>query len=112
MTANHYHRDNLCAIIDRNGVQQNGPVEEIKREEPLAEKWRSFGWHVSEADGHDFTSLFSALDDFGREPGKPTLIIAHTIKGKGVSFMEGQAKWHGRAPDKEEYELALAELEF
>jgi len=111
MTASHRKLDNLCAIIDRNGVQQNGPVEEIKREEPLLDKWRSFGWNALDADGHDFRSLIFALDKFGKEKSKPTVIIARTIKGKGVSFMEGQAKWHGRAPNKEEYEKALEELE-
>ncbi|MDD5729995.1 MAG: transketolase [Candidatus Omnitrophica bacterium] len=110
MTAGHHKLDNLCAILDRNGVQQNGPVEQIKAEEPLADKWRSFGWRVLEADGHDFSSLITALDAFGAEKGKPTMIIAHTIKGKGVSFMEGQSKWHGRAPNKEELEKALKEI--
>ncbi len=111
MTAAHHKLDNLCAIIDRNGVQQNGPVEEIKREEPLLDKWQSFGWRTLDAEGHDFKSLIPALDEFGSQDGKPTMIIAHTIKGKGVSFMEGQAKWHGKAPNKEEYEKALNELE-
>lgn len=112
MTAAHHKLDNICAILDRNGVQENGPVEEIKHEEPLADKWRSFGWNVSEVDGHNFEELIKALDEASAVKDKPTIIIAHTIKGKGVSFMEGQAKWHGKAPKKEELEEALKELGF
>jgi len=112
MTAGHHKLDNVCAILDRNGVQENGPVEEIKREEPLADKWRSFGWHVIDVNGHDFEQLIDALDQAETVKGKPTFIIARTVKGKGVSFMEGQAKWHGKAPNKEELALALSELGF
>jgi len=112
MTAGHHKLDNVCAILDRNGVQENGPVEEIKREEPLADKWRSFGWHVIDVNGHDFEQLIDALDQAETVKGKPTFIIARTIKGKGVSFMEGQAKWHGKAPDKEQLKTALSELGF
>src|SRR3990170_2647325 len=112
MTAGHHKLDNVCAILDRNGVQENGPVEEIKREEPLADKWRSFGWHVLDVNGHDFEQLIDALDQAETVKGKPAFIIARTIKGKGVSFMEGQAKWHGKAPDKEQLRAALSELGF
>lgn len=112
MTAAHHKLDNVCAILDKNGVQENAPVAEIKNEEPLADKWRSFGWHVIEVDGHDFGQLISALDEFDTIGDKPTFIIAHTVKGKGVSFMEGQAKWHGKAPDKEQLAAALGELGF
>ena len=112
MSAAHHKLDNVCAILDRNGVQENGPVEEIKHEEPLADKWRSFGWQVIEVDGHNFEELIKALDEFDTIKNKPTFIIAHTIKGKGVSFMEGQSKWHGKAPDKEELARALKELGF
>jgi transketolase len=112
MTASHHKLDNICVILDRNGVQENAPVEEIKHEEPLADKWRSFGWHVIEVDGHDFNQLISALGEFDTVKGKPTFIIAHTVKGKGVSFMENQAKWHGKAPKKEELATALRELGF
>ena len=112
MTASQHKLDNICAILDCNRVQENAPVAEIKNEEPLSDKWLSFGWHVIEADGHDFNRLISALDEFDTIKGKPTLILAHTIKGKGVSFMEGQAKWHGKAPKKEELEIALKELGF
>ncbi|MCQ9206526.1 MAG: transketolase [Omnitrophica bacterium] len=110
MTASHHKLDKVCAILDRNMVQENGPVSEIKNEDPLADKWRSFGWHTIEIDGHDFKKIISALDEFDTVRGKPTFIIARTTKGKGVSFMEGQAKWHGKAPKKDEYEKAIKEL--
>lgn len=110
MTASHHKLDNVCAILDRNMVQENGPVEKIKGEEPLRDKWASFGWHVIEVNGHDFKELILALDEFDTVKDKPTFIIASTIKGKGVSFMEGQAKWHGKAPNKEQLEAALKEL--
>jgi transketolase len=112
MTAAHHKLDNICAILDRNGVQQNGPVEEIKHEEPLVDKWRSFGWQVIEVNGHNLEELMEAVDDFDTVKEKPTFIIAHTVKGKGVSFMEGQSRWHGKAPTKEELEKALKELGF
>jgi len=111
MTAPHHKLDNLCAILDCNKVQENGPVAEIKNEEPIAAKWRDFGWHVREVDGHNFQDLISALDEFDTVKGEPFFILAHTIKGKGVSFMEGLAKWHGKAPNKEELAKALAELD-
>lgn len=112
MTAAHHRLDNICAILDYNTVQENGPVREIKNEEPIAAKWKDFGWHVIEIDGHNFAKIISALDEFEQVKNKPTLIVAHTIKGKGVSFMENQAKWHGKAPKKEELEMALKELGF
>ncbi len=112
MTAAQHKLDNICAILDYNKVQENAPVAQIKNEEPLADKWRSFGWHVIEVDGHDFKRLISALDEFDSVKDKPTFIIAHTIKGKGVSFMEGQPKWHGKAPNTEQLETALRELGF
>lgn len=110
MTASHHKLDNICAIVDSNKVQENGPVEDIKGEMPLVEKWQSFGWKTIEVDGHDFEQLIDALDEFERTIGKPTMIIANTIKGKGVSFMEGKAAWHGKAPNTEQLEAALAEL--
>lgn len=110
MTASHHKLDNICAILDRNSVQENGPVEEIKREEPLADKWSSFGWNVIDVDGHNFKDLIKAFDKADTVKDKPTIIIARTIKGKGVSFMEGQAKWHGKAPNKEDLAKALSEL--
>lgn len=112
MTGGHHRLDNMCAILDYNKVQENGPVAEIKGEEPQADKWRSFGWHVIEVDGHNFKDILAALDEFGRVKAKPTFVIAHTVKGKGVSFMEGQAAWHGKAPNKEQLRQALAELGF
>lgn len=112
MTAAHHKIDNLCAIIDYNKVQENGPVAEIKNEEPLAAKWKDFGWEVQEVNGHDFNELIAALDHFNDVKGKPYCIIAHTIKGKGVSFMEGQAQWHGKAPKQEDLRKALHELGF
>ncbi len=111
MSAAHHKLDNLCAIVDYNKVQENGPVNEIKNLEPLSAKWKNFGWHVLEVNGHDFKALMQALDEFDAMSEKPTVIIAHTIKGKGISFMEGKAAWHGKAPNKEQLQSALAELE-
>ena len=111
MTAAHHKLDNVCAILDGNGIQQNGPVVRVMNEEPLRAKWEAFGWQVMEVDGHNFSELITALDEFDRVKGKPTFILAHTVKGKGISFMEGQAKWHGKAPKKEELEKALQELQ-
>lgn len=112
MMAPHHRLDNVCAILDANGVQQNGPVATIKGLEPLDEKWRSFGWHVIEVDGHNFDEILGALDEFNTVEGKPTFVIAHTVKGKGVSFMEGQAGWHGKAPNRDELRRALSDLGF
>ncbi len=110
MSAAHHKLQSVCAIVDNNQIQENGLLREIKNVEPLAEKWRSFGWHAIEVDGHDFNQLKKALDEFDSVQGKPTVIIAHTIKGKGISFMELKAGWHGKAPNKEQLENALAEL--
>lgn len=111
MTAAHYKIDNVCAIVDYNKVQENGPVSEIKGLEPLADKWKSFGWHVEEVIGHNFSQLKEALDKVDTVKEQPSVIIAHTIKGKGISFMEGENKWHGKAPNAEQLEAALKELE-
>lgn len=110
MTAAHYKLDHVCAIIDYNKVQENGPTNEIKNLEPLAQKWSSFGWHVIDIDGHSIEALKKAFDEFSHTKGKPTVIIANTVKGKGVSFMEGKNTWHGKAPNKEQLAQALAEL--
>jgi len=110
MTAAHFRLNNVCAIVDYNKVQENGPTNQIKNLEPLAEKWRSFGWNALEVDGNDFAQLFQALEEFKRTQSKPTVIIANTVKGKGVGFMEGQAAWHGKAPNEEQLKSALAEL--
>jgi transketolase len=111
MMAAHHKLDNVCAIVDYNKVQENGPTNDIKNLEPLADKWRSFGWHVVEVIGHNIPNLIKAFDQFGTVAEKPFVIIAHTIKGKGVSFMEGEAKWHGKAPNADQLKEALAELE-
>lgn len=110
MTAAHHKIDNVCAIIDYNKVQENGLISEIKGLEPLADKWKSFGWHVIDIDGHDIAKLIAAFDEFKATKGKPTVIIAQTLKGKGISFMELKSAWHGKAPNKEQLAAALAEL--
>lgn len=110
MAAAHYKLDNLCAILDYNGLQIDGPCREVMNSEPIAEKWRAFGWHVVEIDGHDIPAIIEALSLARQTKGKPTIIIARTIKGKGVSFMENQVGWHGNAPKPEQVEAALAEL--
>jgi len=111
MTAGHYKLDNLCAILDYNQMQIDGFVNEIKRLEPLSEKWRAFGWETIEIDGHSFLQIMKAFEKADTVKGKPTIIIAKTVKGKGVSFMEFNNYFHGKAPTKEECEKALKELE-
>ena len=110
MAASHYKADNLCAIIDQNGLQIDGFIHEIMSSYPIPDKWRGFGWHVIEINGHDYNDILSAYDEAEKIKGRPTVIVAKTIKGKGVSFMENQVDWHGKAPSKEEAERALAEL--
>ena len=102
--------DNLVAIVDYNHIQLDGFVNDIMPLEPLADKWRSFNWHTIELDGHSIPELQGAFDEAARTQGKPTAIIAHTIKGKGVSFMENNPKFHGTAPTQDEMKRALAEL--
>ena len=111
MAASKYKLDNLTAICDFNRVQLDGPIEEIMPLDPLPEKWKAFNWSVIEIDGHNMEEILDALDKAKQMQGKPTMIIAHTVKGKGISFMEGKFQWHGKAPNKEEYEIALQELE-
>ena len=111
MTAHHHRLDAVCAIIDANQLQQNGPVKGIKDIEPLAEKWRAFGWHTLEIDGHDIAQVVKAYDEASAVRGKPQVIVARTVKGKGVSFMELNPAWHGVAPKPDELEKALAELQ-
>ena len=112
MAAAHYGLDNLVAIVDNNKAQLSGSVKEVLNIEPLTEKWRSFGWHVIGVDGHDVEKLLTAFNEAAETVGRPTVIIADTLKGKGVSFMEkGGYLWHGRVPTPEEYHQALAELE-
>ena len=110
MTAAHYRLDNLCAIVDLNGLQIDGPVSKVKGIEPVAAKWSAFGWHVIEIDGHNMEEILNGLDEAEKVKEKPTMIIAHTIKGKGVSFFEGKVEYHGMAPTHEELEKALKEL--
>jgi transketolase len=110
MTAAHYRLDNLCAIVDLNGLQIDGPVSKVKGIEPVASKWSAFGWHVIEIDGHNMEEILNGLDEAEKVKEKPTMIIAHTIKGKGVSFFEGKVEYHGMAPTHEELEKALKEL--
>ncbi|NMB36181.1 MAG: transketolase [Firmicutes bacterium] len=111
LTAAHYRLDNVIAFLDYNGLQIDGWHRDVKSLAPIVEKWQSFGWHTLEVDGHDYASLLEAIRRAQMNKGAPTMIIAHTIKGKGVSFMENQINWHGRAPNEEEYTRALAELE-
>jgi transketolase len=110
MTAGHYKLDNLTAIIDKNGIQLSGRVADIMNIDPLAGKFAMFNWHTIEIDGHDLKQVTEALEEAGKIRGKPTVIIAHTIKGKGVSFMENNVDFHGKAPNKEQVAQALKEL--
>ena len=110
MAAAKYKLDNLTAILDRNRLQLDGATEEICPLDPLPDKWRAFGWNVMEIDGHNMREILDSLDEAEKVKGKPTIIIAHTIKGKGVSFMEGENKYHGKALSKDELERALEEL--
>ncbi|MFA5256035.1 MAG: transketolase [Candidatus Omnitrophota bacterium] len=111
MTASHYELDNICAIIDYNKLQIDGFCCEVKDMGSYLDKWKNFGWHVIETDGHDMEKLIDAFDKAKTVKGVPTVIIAHTIKGKGVSFVENRVEWHGVAPKKEEYERAIRELD-
>ena len=110
MSAPHYNLDNLVAIVDRNRIQNDRFTSEVMELEPLAKKWRSFRWHTIEIDGHSFPQVLEALDEAKTVKGKPTAIIAATVKGKGVSFMENNPEFHGKAPNKEQLEKALKEL--
>ncbi len=111
MLAAHYKLDNLTAFVDRNQLQIDGPTEQVMSLEPLGEKWMAFGWNVIEINGHDMRQILEACDRAKEVRGKPTMVIAHTIKGKGVSFMEGALQFHGKAPNDDELRVALKELE-
>jgi transketolase len=111
MAAAHYKLDNLTAFLDHNGLQIDGPNEEIMKVEPLKAKWEAFGWNVIEIDGHSFEEILDSVEKAKMVKGKPTIIIARTVKGKGVSYMENAVDWHGKAPSKEEAESAVKELE-
>jgi transketolase len=111
MTAAHYGVDNLCAIVDNNGLQIDGPCCDVMKIEPITEKWKAFGWNVMDIDGHNMGQIIGALDAAEKVKGTPTVIVARTVKGKGVSFFEGKAEYHGITPTREEQEMALKELE-
>jgi transketolase len=111
MCAAHYRLDNLVAIIDRNMLQISGRTEDVMRLEPLAERFAAFGYAVREVDGHDVAALAGLFDALPFEAGKPNLVLAHTVKGKGVSFIEDRAGWHHHVPTGEEYGTAMAELD-
>ncbi|MFH1504099.1 MAG: transketolase [Candidatus Omnitrophota bacterium] len=111
MAAAHFKLDNLCGIVDCNRFQIDGRVEDIMNLEPLMNKWEAFGWHVVQCDGHNIEELLQSFDKAKNVKMKPTVIIAHTVKGKGVSFMEHVVDFHGRAPTEEERDIALRELE-
>lgn len=110
MFAAHYKLDNLCAFIDFNGLQIDGKITDVMNSTPIDEKFRAFNWNVIVIDGHDFDQIEKAVNEAKATKGKPTMIVANCIKGKGVSFMENQAGWHGKAPNAEQYEQAVAEL--
>lgn len=111
MAAAHHRLENLVAIVDCNGLQISGRVSDVMSSAPLAAKYSSFGWAVREADGHDFAALNTALDGAPWEPGKPSLLVAHTVKGRGFSFMEDDPAWHHRTPSPGEFAIAMEELE-
>jgi transketolase len=110
MAAGHYGLDNLCAVVDKNELQIDGWVREVMNVDPLAEKYAAFKWNVLEIDGHDMNQIVDAFERARATSGRPTLILARTVKGKGVSFMENQAGWHGVAPNREQFEKAMVDL--
>lgn len=110
LLASHYQLDNLCAIVDKNTLQISGPTADVCNTDPLDQKFEAFGWAVRQVDGHDLSALQEAFDALPFVPGKPSLVIANTVKGKGVSFMENQLKWHHGVPNPEQYAQALSEL--
>jgi transketolase len=109
--APHHHLDNLVVIVDYNKIQSLGSVKEVLDLEPFADKWRAFGWATREIDGHDVHEIERTLASIPHEAGRPTCIIAHTVKGKGISFMEHELLWHYRTAQNDEYAAAMAELE-
>ena len=110
MSSNKFKLDNLCIIVDNNNLQIDGTTEEVMDLKPIDEKFKSFGFNVIKIDGHDYTQIKDAFKQAKETKGKPTCIIAKTIKGKGVSFMENQAGWHGKAPNEEQYNQAMSEF--
>ena len=110
MDSNKYKLDNLCVIVDNNNLQIDGTIEEVMSSYPIGEKFKSFGFQVINIDGHNIQEIIDAFDVAKNVKDKPTCIIAKTIKGKGVSYMENDVKWHGIAPNEEQYQLAMKEL--
>lgn len=110
MSANKYHLDNLCVIVDNNNLQIDGTIEEVMSPYPIDEKFRSFGFEIIKIDGHNMQEILDAFDVAKHVKGKPVCIIAKTVKGKGISFMENQVGWHGKAPNEEQYKMAMEEL--
>lgn len=110
MAASHYKLDNLCVFVDNNNLQIDGEITKVMNSYPIDEKFKAFGFNIVNIDGNDYSQIINALDNAKMCKDKPTAIIAKTIKGKGVSFMENQAGWHGKAPNKEEYDLAISEI--
>lgn len=111
MFAAHYKLDNLVAFLDFNGLQIDGDIREVMNSTPIDKKFEAFNWNVITIDGHDYDQIRNAIDEAHKVKGKPTIIIAKCVKGKGVSFMENQAGWHGAAPNKEQFEQAISELD-
>jgi transketolase len=111
MFASHYKLDNLIAVVDNNGLQIDGSIDDVCSPYPIDEKFKAFGWHVIEIDGHDFDQIDSAFNEAVSVKEKPVVIIQKSVKGKGVSFMENQVGWHGKAPNQEEYNIAMQELD-
>ena len=110
MSSSHYKLDNLCLIVDNNNLQIDGNVNEVMSIYPLDEKFKSFGFEVITIDGHNIEKIIQAFEKAKTVKGKPTVVIAKTVKGKGISFMENKADWHGKAPKEEEYNTAIKEL--
>ena len=110
MSAAKFHLDNLCAIVDVNGLQIDGATADVMPSEPLDKKWEAFGWHVISCDGHDYQAIEAAFEQARAVTGQPTVLLARTVKGRGVSFIENNAGWHCKAPNAEQYEQAKAEL--
>ena len=111
MFAAHYKLDNLVAFLDFNGLQIDGDIREVMNSTPIDKKFEAFNWNVITIDGHDYDQIRNAIDEAHKAEGRPTIIIAKCVKGKGVSFMENQAGWHGAAPNEEQYKQAIAELD-
>lgn len=110
MTSSHYKLDNICVIVDNNNLQIDGKINEVMNPYPIDKKFESFGFNVINIDGHNYTEIINSLENAKKVKNKPTAIIAKTIKGKGISYMENQAGWHGKAPNDEEYKKAIEEL--